>query len=545
MYDRKRLAMGTGVAYACLVLLVLSVLYTGTVLAYPIAGIGGFQVQAENVTAQNFYLHPGVAETSTPPGQTFTPPDQVELQPNYELFRGDYYEAGGTFSSDTCGQDTTDPTDQTCMPLYNESNRVDAGYSGLVDDISQAGDTNEFAYRFRMRINVKASGSHTFYVGSDDGARLWIDGNLVVDDPGFGDNNVSGSINLSQGWHTIHVNYFEASGGQRLNVVWNGSTTGGNTMPVDSFLAYRTITNPDYRYYENSSYGDVSGMPPFDSANFVGYGHTPNLDDITTTTRDQRMNDFAYQYLKCIDVPSNGDYTFYTTSDNGSRLYVEGQQVVNNDGLHGAQTASGTINLEAGVHVIRTTYFEYVDAQSFSVEWDGPGFNREPIPDSALSRTPCPVTTRADYPDVVLELANVQFSNLILTKEIDVSSLPGLSGTAQIRLNGGATFNTSRLLFKASAVRAEGSTFRGFVVNETQGADARTRLMAAAGPDIDAINTRSLVDLNASSTENGTEFRGVRIQAHYLAADEVPLAAVRLGVQYDPDGDGTYEYRFT
>lgn len=72
-----------------------------------------------------------------------------------------------------------------------------------------------------------------------------------------------------------------------------------------------------------------------------------------------RRNDFLFVATGTIYVPSPTMYNFYVTSDDGQRLYVDGELVVNDDTTHGAtERDSGAINLEAGFHSIRYEIFE-------------------------------------------------------------------------------------------------------------------------------------------------------------------------------------------
>jgi len=59
-----------------------------------------------------------------------------------------------------------------------------------------------------------------------------------------------------------------------------------------------------------------------------------------------------------IKPTENGDHTFQTRSDDGSLLYIDGQLIVDNDGLHGGQTKSGTASLVSGqFHDITIAFF--------------------------------------------------------------------------------------------------------------------------------------------------------------------------------------------
>jgi hypothetical protein len=90
------------------------------------------------------------------------------------------------------------------------------------------------------------------------------------------------------------------------------------------------------------------------------------------------------QFTGFIDVPTDGEYTFYTSSDDGSKLYIGSTEVVNNDGLHGPQERSGTIGLKAGKHALSVVFFEKTGGQVLTVSYAGPGITKTTVPASAL-----------------------------------------------------------------------------------------------------------------------------------------------------------------
>ena len=59
-----------------------------------------------------------------------------------------------------------------------------------------------------------------------------------------------------------------------------------------------------------------------------------------------------------IKIPVTDLYHFYLSSDDGSMLYVDGEKLVDNNGLHGLEEVKGTKALAAGYHRIRIEYFE-------------------------------------------------------------------------------------------------------------------------------------------------------------------------------------------
>ena len=81
---------------------------------------------------------------------------------------------------------------------------------------------------------------------------------------------------------------------------------------------------------------------------------------------------FGIRYTGSIHVAAGGSYTFYTTSDDGSALYVDGVMVVNNDFSQGATERSGVVTLTAGTHAIEIRYFEGGGGEELQVHVSGP-----------------------------------------------------------------------------------------------------------------------------------------------------------------------------
>ena len=75
-------------------------------------------------------------------------------------------------------------------------------------------------------------------------------------------------------------------------------------------------------------------------------------------------------------MPENGVYTFQTSSDDGSVLYIDNELVVNNDGSHAAIPATGFIALEKGFHSYKLYYFEDYEGEHLSWAWKLPLLKR-------------------------------------------------------------------------------------------------------------------------------------------------------------------------
>lgn len=98
-----------------------------------------------------------------------------------------------------------------------------------------------------------------------------------------------------------------------------------------------------------------------------------------------RTDHFGYIFSGLIKVPENGVYTFQTSSDDGSVLYIDNELVVNNDGSHAAIPATGFIALEKGFHSYKLYYFEDYEGEHLSWAWKLPSAETlVPIPSSVL-----------------------------------------------------------------------------------------------------------------------------------------------------------------
>ena len=258
-------------------------------------------------------------------------------------------------------------------------------------DISVANSTQQFAINFTGYINVPSDGQYTFYLSSDDGSLLYIDGIQLV-----GNNGLhaliqqSNSIGLKAGLHAISVGYFNATGAEGLQVSYSGPgitkqaipssalyivSSGSNLLPAVNVS--NTVNGLNYNYYEASSY---SVVPDFSTITPVKTGNVNNFDISVANSTQQ----FAINFTGYINVPSDGQYTFYLSSDDGSLLYIDGIQLVGNNGLHALIQQSNSIGLKAGLHAISVGYFNATGAEGLQVSYSGPGITKQAIPSSAL-----------------------------------------------------------------------------------------------------------------------------------------------------------------
>jgi hypothetical protein len=71
-----------------------------------------------------------------------------------------------------------------------------------------------------------------------------------------------------------------------------------------------------------------------------------------------RFEWFAIDYHARFWLEHPGKYGFSLLSDDGSKLYIDGHVVINNDGVHGPQVEYGHVDLTTGLHQMRVSYFQ-------------------------------------------------------------------------------------------------------------------------------------------------------------------------------------------
>ncbi|KAA6336108.1 3' 5'-cyclic adenosine monophosphate phosphodiesterase CpdA [termite gut metagenome] len=93
---------------------------------------------------------------------------------------------------------------------------------------------------------------------------------------------------------------------------------------------------------------------------------------------------FGYEFRTWINIPEKTLYYFYTRSDDGSKLLIDGNLIVNNDGSHGTKRAVGSVALESGFHELCLRYFEDFREKELEVGFSSKNILETVIPDNIL-----------------------------------------------------------------------------------------------------------------------------------------------------------------
>nr|BFF40614.1 hypothetical protein BACY1_24190 [Tenacibaculum mesophilum] len=140
-----------------------------------------------------------------------------------------------------------------------------------------------------------------------------------------------------------------------------------------------------YEFYNSYPLSNTVDDIPTTGALATGTRTNFNVDQLWALHTPGDHETFSVRYKGLLRIDTDGAYTFYTTSDDGSKLFINGIEVVDNDGPHGSQTRSGQITLKSGVHELEVLFYERTGAENLSVEYEGPSISRRNLPFSRLS----------------------------------------------------------------------------------------------------------------------------------------------------------------
>ena len=117
---------------------------------------------------------------------------------------------------------------------------------------------------------------------------------------------------------------------------------------------------PDFNLFKEKSHGQI---------------HEFSINELN----EQIADNTGIIFKAFFQAKEEGDYRFFASSDDGSKLFVDQQLVVNNDGDHDVQERSGKLHLAPGKHEIKVFYFNASGGAALTVFVEGPGLPKQII----------------------------------------------------------------------------------------------------------------------------------------------------------------------
>ena len=244
---------------------------------------------------------------------------------------------------------------------------------------------DHFSARWHRTLNFDA-GIYRFNIEVDDGFRLYIDNVLVLDEWEEGAaRTYTVDVPLSTGMHTIQVDYFERTGVALMRFWWERN---------DSFSGWKG------EYFGNR---DLQGNPalvrdePQIDFNWGNGRPATNLPADHFSVRWQRRVSFEA-----------GTYRFFLRMDDGARVYLDSQLILNEWKDGADRTVNVDVTLPAGERALKVEFFESSDIARISFWWQlaptptpTPTETATPTPTDALEPTATETPTPTDAPEPV------------------------------------------------------------------------------------------------------------------------------------------------
>jgi Ca2+-binding RTX toxin-like protein len=274
----------------------------------------------------------------------------------------EYYENGGGAVAKAWWENNPIPVGQWQGQYYN--NRSLSGNPSFIrndgniqNDWGNGGPGNgvgndNFSVRWTGKFNFNG-GDYLFHALADDGVRMWVDKDLIIDQwKDQGATEYQAIRNLS-GQHQIKVEYYENGGGAVAKAWWEN-----NPIPVGQWQG---------QYFNNRSLSGNSTFVRNDGEIKNDWGNGGPGNGVGN-------DNFSVRWTGKFDFGSGGDYIFRTVSDDGIRMWVDGNLIIDQWNDHGATEYNAIRNL-SGQHQVKVEYYENGGGAIAKAWWEN-----KPIP---------------------------------------------------------------------------------------------------------------------------------------------------------------------
>ena len=134
-------------------------------------------------------------------------------------------------------------------------------YAGLDDRFR-----DNWGARFSGLVDVPYTGTWTFFINSDDGSELWLNGaSLVTNHGSHGMRERSGQVNLTAGAHEFRIEFFQGTGPHGLKFLWEGPNTPKAVIPSSAFYVTGDVAPQIDRLVHHWAFEDGSGNSVIDN----------------------------------------------------------------------------------------------------------------------------------------------------------------------------------------------------------------------------------------------------------------------------------------
>lgn len=235
---------------------------------------------------------------------------------------------------------------------------------------------DHFSVRWTRSLEF-SRGQYRFTARMDDGMRVFVDGNLVINEWRTGGaRDVAVELALFDGVHSLRVEYFEDAGDAVAQLRWE------RIADQTSF--------PDWR-------GEYWGNPNLQGSPAVV--HNDSLIDFDWGTGAPAAglpaDNFSVRWTRVVDFP-DGTYRFHIRVDDGVRVFVDKNRIIDEWHEHEVDKEYVTELRLGGRHQVTVEYYERSGGASIDLWWEQLAATATPT--ASPTNTPVPAATDTSVP---------------------------------------------------------------------------------------------------------------------------------------------------
>ena len=204
-----------------------------------------------------------------------------------------------------------------------------------------------FSARWARYLDL-AAGTYRFSATSDDGMRVYVNGELIIND--WSDHSartVTADRNLSSGHHLVEVEYYENTVDAVARLTW---------APVGPIVNWRG------EYYANKDLSGEAALVRDDAQINFGWGSGSPAPGVIPVDR------FSVRWTRNLSLDA-ASYRFTLTVDDGARLWVNGHLLLDTWKDQAPHTYTGDIYLAGGSIPVKLEYYENTGAAVAKLSW--------------------------------------------------------------------------------------------------------------------------------------------------------------------------------
>jgi PA14 domain len=242
----------------------------------------------------------------------------------------------------------------------NEYPNFDWGLRG--PDSSCGVNIDNFSARWTRTVTF-GDGVYRFTVSADDGVRVYIDGELKFERWIDQATTHTFELQLSAGNHVITLEYFERWGSAFVKLNW------------EQHPCFASVPSDHWRgeYFNGTN---LSGRPVMITDHGEGFLEADWGTSSPKPDCQIAADQFSVRWTRKIILPA-GIYQFKVTADDGVRVFVNGNKLIDQWQNQRPATYTANLYLPAGNHQIVVEYYEQTGGALINLSWEQPGGNNE------------------------------------------------------------------------------------------------------------------------------------------------------------------------